>query len=50
MGREIERYKRETEEEMRKECGRIRGALSTYEIKPLGVGGGSLSSLMSPHG
>jgi hypothetical protein len=49
VGREIEKYKREREEEMRNEEGGIRRALSK-KLNHWGFGGGALSSLMSPHG
>jgi hypothetical protein len=47
VGREIERHKREGKEEMRKEQ-RGDEKSSKYEITPLLVVGGALSSLMPP--
>jgi hypothetical protein len=46
VGREKERYKREREEEMRKEHGWMRRALSLKLLHALLVVGGALSSLM----
>jgi hypothetical protein len=46
VGREIERYVREREEEMRKQQGGMTRAL--YDFTPLVVGGGAVSRLKSP--
>jgi hypothetical protein len=43
VGREIVRYKREREEEMRKQQG-------GDDFTPLVAGGGAISRLISPHG
>jgi hypothetical protein len=49
VGREIEKYKREREEEMRKQQGGDDKS-SLYDVTPLVVGGGAVGRLMSPPG